>query len=400
MAFTGNINTGYVNLKAQIYYNVGAVYGTLGNFKVDVTLGFRWVSTSSAYTYDIYTSNGGKVTYYINGAAQTAITSNLGWSWNGKGESDVFTQRTYTVSLGSSTSFTFGCRVEVTLSGLSNFNFTSTSHPAGVVLPITACGAPTAVSVSATVSEGNVTLSWSGATSGNNNAISSFEIQYSESSNGSSWGGWTALTAVNTSSGSGSVSVSPPDTRGYYRRFQIRTRGAAGASYYSGWAVSSNSVQRARLPTAPDSFSVLPSPAKVRDILTLSWSGAAAGSGTVAAYQIQVRHKGKNEFQWTGWYDIPGSEFNSSPATQKPFEYAFFVVRPGSLLEYQIRAKNSHGLYSGYKSPEQILFKGGIIRIRVGGTWKEGIAYIKDKGIWKEVDSVFVKVNGQWKEST
>jgi hypothetical protein len=95
----------------------------------------------------------------------------------------------------------------------------------------TAAGAPTACSVNQTVAEGNVTLSWSGASGGTNNAISSYEIQYSDSSNNSTWGSWTALTTVTTTATSGSVSVAPPTTRGNYRRFQVRTRGVAGASY-------------------------------------------------------------------------------------------------------------------------------------------------------------------------
>ena len=46
----------------------------------------------------------------------------------------------------------------------------------------TACTAPTACTVSNTLSEGNVTLSWSGAAGGTNNTIASYEVQHSESS--------------------------------------------------------------------------------------------------------------------------------------------------------------------------------------------------------------------------
>jgi len=55
------------------------------------------------------------------------------------------------------------------------------------------CGAPTLCSVNTAVAEGNVTLSWSGAANGTLNTISSYEIQYSDSANGTSWGAWTAL---------------------------------------------------------------------------------------------------------------------------------------------------------------------------------------------------------------
>ncbi|MGR5911108.1 hypothetical protein ACT7C4_26885 [Bacillus pacificus] len=93
-----------------------------------------------------------------------------------------------------------------------------------------------------------MTLSWSGASGGINNTISSYEIQYSDSADNITWGAWTALTTVTTTASSGSVSVAPPSTRGNYRRFRVRTRGTAGASYYSSWKVSTNSVRRNTVP--------------------------------------------------------------------------------------------------------------------------------------------------------
>ena len=59
-----------------------------------------------------------------------------------------------------------------------------------------------------------MTLSWSGAASGAGNAITSYEIQYSDSVDNSAWSDWMALTTVNTSATNGSLSVSPPTTRG------------------------------------------------------------------------------------------------------------------------------------------------------------------------------------------
>ena len=88
---------------------------------------------------------------------------------------------------------------------------------------VTACTAPTLCTVSAPLSEGNVTLSWSGASGGAGNPITSYEIQYSNSPDNSNWGAWLALATVNTSATSSILNVSPPATRGHYRRFRIRT---------------------------------------------------------------------------------------------------------------------------------------------------------------------------------
>lgn len=113
-----------------------------------------------------------------------------------------------------------------------------------ICAPYTACGAPTSFSCSPTLTDSTTTLSWSGATAGTNNAIARYEIQYRESSDGSTWGNWTALTTVTSTATSGSKSVSASATYGNYRQFRIRTRGAAGSSYYSSWKVSSNAVRR------------------------------------------------------------------------------------------------------------------------------------------------------------
>lgn len=79
----------------------------------------------------------------------------------------------------------------------------------------TACGAPTACSLSAVVAEGAVTLSWSGAKSGTGNAVTSYEIQYCESADRVNWDAWKALSVVNSTAASGSLSVKPSATRGH-----------------------------------------------------------------------------------------------------------------------------------------------------------------------------------------
>lgn len=117
--------------------------------------------------------------------------------------------------------------------------------------PTSACGAPTLLSLGATLSEDSVTLSGSGASAGTGNAITGYEVQYRDSVDGVNWGAWAALTVVPSSTTSFSTSVMPPDTRGNYRQLRARTQGSAGASYYSGWKESTNTVRKNRLPGAP-----------------------------------------------------------------------------------------------------------------------------------------------------
>ena len=126
-------------------------------------------------------------------------------------------------------SFRDGC--EITINASYKYNYT-------------ACGAPTSFSCSPTLTSNTTTLSWSGAKGGTSNAISSYEIQYCESSDNKTWGSWTALTTVTSSATNGTKSVSASGIHGNYSKFRIRTCGAAGSSYYSSWKESSNTVRR------------------------------------------------------------------------------------------------------------------------------------------------------------
>jgi hypothetical protein len=164
-----------------------------------------------------------------------------------------------------------------------------------------ACTAPNSVNVSASIVEGTATLSWSGAAGGAGNAIVSYEIQYSDGASGGTWGAWSAYTTVSTTSTSGSISIAPPTTRGYYRRFQIRVRGTAGAGYFSGWTLSP-SIRKNTLPTPPTSLLVNPTVYQMGDI-TLSWTGASGGTSAIRQYLVQ-RQISQDNVNWDAWESV------------------------------------------------------------------------------------------------
>jgi len=248
------------------------------------------VASPAAYSDEIITltwsgASGG--TSPIKGyqiASRTSLDNSTWGSWN------VLVTLTLAASGGSynpTVSRTPGTYTQFGLWTIDTFDVYSIERVSNsIYCNITACGAPTACSVSATLAEGNVTLSWSGAMGGAGNAITSYEIQYSDSPDNSTWGDWTALTTVSTSATNGSVSVNPPATRGNYRRFRVRTRGAAGASFYSDWTVSSGSVRRNTLPTPPSSFTATPTIYEVNTV-TLAWSGTVPGTSAIKLYVLQ-----------------------------------------------------------------------------------------------------------------
>lgn len=152
----------------------------------------------------------------------------------------------------------------------------------------TACTAPSSLSVSSNnVAPGaSITLSWSGAAAGTNNAISGYQIYRAASANGA----YSLLTNVNTTSGSGSVSVTAPTVNGssyYYKVLTVGTK-SGYSSAQSGQYVALTCSFSA--PTAPSNVTIdggTDAYALAGATVTLSWSGAKAGTNNaVAGYDI------------------------------------------------------------------------------------------------------------------
>lgn len=201
-----------------------------------------------------YNTPGG--TYIYSGTE--ALAANLLWyvaQSSGGGETRSVDVSSYIKGNGS---YSLYFRKTANGSGSqSNVYFSGISVTVTYSIPYTACGAPTSVTVAVTITHDGTTLSWSGATAGSSNAITSYEVQRCESADGSAWGGWSGLETVESTATSGSLAVSPPGTYGSYYKYRVRTRGAAGSAYYSGWKESSNTLRRdhAPLPAWTDTIS-------------------------------------------------------------------------------------------------------------------------------------------------
>ena len=209
--------------------------------------------------------------------------------------------------------------------------------------PTSATGAPTNATVPA-VSEGAATLSYSGAYSGANNAITGYEIQYADSANGSSWGAWNALKTVSNTGTSGTTSVDISATRGAYRKYRIRTRGAAGAAYYSAWK-ESNVVRKNSVPSAPTTATASPTPYESGGVL-VAWSGATDVDGNITAYEVQ-RAASVDGASWGAWGNITTTATGGS-YTDWP------TIARGEYVKYRVRAVDAFGVASGYKESAKV----------------------------------------------
>jgi len=236
-------------------------------------------------------------------------------------------------------------RLSISSGVIDNSSYTVTSS----ALLTTACGAPSACSVSPTVAEGSAALSWSGASGGTNNAVTGFEIQYSDSSNNTDWGSWTALSTVSTSDSSGSLSVSPPSTRGSYRRFRVRTQGSAGSGYYSDWKVSSNSVRKNTPPQPATTLTASPTVYSEGPV-TLTWSGASGGTSPIKGYMLASRTS-TDSSTWTSWNVLETFNLSASSGTRT----AAASTTPGTYTKYGLWTIDTLDVYSAEQVSNSIL---------------------------------------------
>ena len=312
------------------------------NFTISAALG-----SSGSYIHSGYAL---LCTMTVNGSsAQVRIKAADGDDWDGTTPRLRYVSVTCASTTGNTAQ---GVRFQVVSDGrlpltsgvIDNSSYTVLSS----ALLTTACVAPTSCSVSPILAEGAVTLSWSGASSGINNTISSYEIQYSDSTDNLTWGAWTALTTVTTTASSGSVSVDPPSTRGNYRRFQVRTRGTAGSSYYSGWKVSTNSVRRNTAPS-PATSAVASPAAYSNETITLTWSGASGGTSPVKGYQIASRTSLDNS-TWSAWNVLVILTLSASGGSYNPAVSS----TPGTYTQFGIWTIDTFDVYSVEKISNSI----------------------------------------------
>lgn len=174
-----------------------------------------------------------------------------------------------------------------TLDTIDGSQYLSTVYATLTAKTYTACSAPTTVSISATnVAPGaSVTLSWSGAGAGTNNAITGYQIYRATSSGGT----YSLLTTVTSTATSGSTTVSAPTSSGSSYYYKVLTAGTK-SGYNSGQSSAYGTLTCTyTAPTAPTvtidggTSAYALSGATV----TLAWSGAAAGTNNaITGYNI------------------------------------------------------------------------------------------------------------------
>ena len=167
---------------------------------------------------------------------------------------------------------------------IRGFDSEQSSAYAELVTVVRAVTAPTSVSLAATVVDAGATttLRWSGAAAGTNNAITGYEIWRATG------GSYAYLQTVRTTATSGSVEVTASGTMGGKHYYKVKTLGTH-AGFESGLS-SGEAVLTAQTYSAvgaPTNLSVSATNVGYSQGVTLSWSGAKAGTNNpITGYEI------------------------------------------------------------------------------------------------------------------
>lgn len=254
------------------------------------------------------------ITVYYNGSWHTILDTGQrvpGSSDNGTSFYNVKeTSGSFIVTHASDGSGSFTVQISAYIDSGYNWQHNCSGQGTGYLdtnLAYTSCSAPTSVSASGIVApNGNVTVSWSGASGGTSNSINGYDIYWRITSEGSAptTATYSGSTSVTTSSSSGSTTINIGSvTRGYRVVFGVVTKGTAGSSYYSGIRTG-GSVKINSKPTKPSggsasptiipaaggtvTFTVFPGSDSDGQTVGLRYSTSTSGARTACASQFSL----------------------------------------------------------------------------------------------------------------
>ena len=248
-----------------------------------------------------------------------------------------------------------------------------------------------------------VTISWSGATSGDNNSIARYYIEYCTSSNNSTWSNWISLQSSNlTPAGTTSttVDISAKVDRGCYIKFQIRAEGSAGSSYYSAYK-QSGVIKRNSLPNAPSTFTIgFPTSLEYSagDSIVLDWDNIVDNDNNLKYYQLQATFT--TQGVWSDWTNVDTYITPSNTSyTLLPTSALYKQVGNNEKIQFRLRTYDDFGEASSYVTSVAVTrYDITGIAIGINDKWINCQIYVGTNGSWVEQD-VCAGINNGWIET-
>lgn len=234
------------------------------------------------------------------------------------------------------------------------------------------CGAPTSISVGNTTPDAgsNITLSWNGASVGEQNPITGYQVYRATSPTGS----YAQISAVTTSQTSGSIIVASPSAMGSSFYFKVLTVGtvtgynSALSSTYAG--ITSQTYSSTGAATVAISNTTMDSGQSV----TLTWSGALSGTNNaIVGYDIYFSVDG---ISFNPYATVSSTETSGSKTilltADNDTTYSFKLTTVGS-AGYNSGYSNTVAVkvltYTPCSAPANLQLSSGLVEISAILTW-------------------------------
>ncbi len=201
----------------------------------------------------------------------------------------------------------------------------------------TAVGAPTAVTIAATLINpgGSVSITWNAAANGTNVSVAGYEVWKSENN-----GAYALLTSLPANALTFSETIGPSGTTQAYKILAKGDRSGYDSGFSSVVTAKSNSP-----PSSPASVSASP-PLYESGEITITFPACTDVDGNFSHYQIQRRIQTVAS-GWGPWTNL-NTSFTETSISDEP------SVERGMRVHYQVKAHDEMGLYSDYTQSIQI----------------------------------------------
>lgn len=271
--------------------------------------------------------------------------------------------------------------------GYQSYTYSSTDANV-ITLPkrfsITANTAPTSVTVSPSIFNSSVTISYTGATAGTANSISNYSIYSRSSVNGSSYSSWTNI----GTSDSTSYTYTPSVTAGYYMQFKVIANSSISSDYSSDFS-DIVTARKNSSPSAVSGVSLDKTEYTQGESLTISYSGASDVDGNLLSYEI--------------YYSVDsGSWVLLTTATSSSYTFTPSIANDLSYIKFRVRAKDSFGETSNYTESNTIRrndytginictgssYQKAEIYVCEGSSFNKAMVYVCSGGIFAKGESI------------
>lgn len=248
------------------------------------------------------------------------------------------------------------------------------------------------------------TVTWGGASAGSLGVLR-YDVEVRSTRPNGTWTNWLTISTGQTGTSFREIALNGMNVHGQKPfagvKYQYRVQSSDYAYAASGFVNSPQLVVSFDAPTPPTSYTLSSMNVKKDGNVSISWTGATGGSGSITSYNVGYRIYHHKTSTWSEWFTTQVSVTNFTLDLTDPAVLSLYEPEPqnGDLIQFRISTNNNWEQESSYLIASSITVRGNQMWIKINGTWVEGDTYIKENGRWVEA-TPYIKVNGSWYEST